>query len=261
MDIRIGCTGWSYDGWVGPFYPSTLHQKDHLKHYSSIFDITEINSTFYRIPTQSMAQKWYQDTPDNFIFTAKLPKIITHDNRLKPGPYLDQFFQAIKPMKSKMQIIVIQLPPSLSFSEAKERLEKMLNHLPKIYRYALEGRHESWFSDEVADYLRDRGVTLVWNEVDGVENPAPVTSDYIYLRLIGDRSIPESQFGKIQKDRTNEIKKWINKLGSVKVSMAMIMLNNHFAGFAPGSANQFRKLIGLEELAFTDKKQKTLGDF
>jgi len=257
LDIRIGCTGWSYEGWIGPFYPPTLNQKEHLKFYASIFDITEINSTFYRIPTISMAQKWYHDTPENFIFTAKLPKIITHDNRLWPGPYLDQFIQAIAPLKSKMKVLVIQLPPSLSFDETKDRLEKMINHLPKIYRYALEGRHESWFSDEVADYLRERNICLVWNEVDGVENPAPVTSDFVYLRLIGDRSINEDQFGKILKDRTSEMKKWISRLSSSKVSLAMVNLNNHFAGFAPGTANQFRKLIGMEELSFVDKKQSS----
>ena len=261
MEIKIGCTGWSYLGWIGPFYPNSLNQKDHLKHYSSVFDVTEINSTFYRIPNQSMTQKWFQDTPENFVFTAKLPKIITHENRLKPGPYLEQFLQAIKPMKSKLRVIVIQLPPSLSFEEAKERLEKMLNYLPKTYQYAVEGRHESWFSDRVSDYLKERNVCLVWNEVDEVENPAPVTTDFVYLRLIGDRSINEDQFGKILKDRTNEMKKWINKLSGVKASLAMVMLNNHFAGFAPGSANLFRKLMGLEELSFVDKKQKTLGDF
>ena len=261
MDIKIGCTGWSYSGWVGPFYPSSLPPTNQLKHYSSIFDTTEINSTFYRIPSQSNTQKWYNDTPENFIFSAKLPKIITHDNRLKPGLYLDQFLKAIEPMKSKMKVIIIQLPPSLSFDEAKERLDKMFNHLPKSHRYAIEGRHESWFSDKVFEYLHEKNVCLVWNEVEGVDNPAPVTTDFIYLRLIGDRSIPENQFGKIQKDRTKEMKKWIDKLKDSNVPLAMVNLNNHFQGFAPGSANQFRKLLGLEELSFADKKQKTLGDF
>ena len=107
----------------------------------------------------------------------------------------------------------------------------------------------------------ERDVSLVWNEVDGVDNPAQITSDFVYLRLIGDRSISEDQFGKILKDRTIEIKKWVDKVKSANVSLAMVMLNNHFAGFAPGSANLFRKMIGLEELSFTDKKQKTLGEF
>ncbi|MGQ0795666.1 MAG: DUF72 domain-containing protein [Nitrosopumilaceae archaeon] len=261
MEIKIGCTGWSYAGWIGPFYPNSLDAKYHLKHYSGIFDITEVNSTFYRIPSQAMTKKWYNDTPENFIFTAKLPKIITHDNRLKPGPSLDQFLQAITPMKSKMNVIVIQLPPSLSFEEAKEKLDKMLNHLPKSFRYALEGRHESWFSDKVFQYLREKNVCLIWNEVDGVNNPAPITTDFVYLRLIGDRSIPEDQFGKIQKDRTKEMKKWIDILKNTNVPIAYVNLNNHFQGFAPGSVNEFRRLLGLENLSFADKKQKTLGDF
>ena len=137
----------------------------------------------------------------------------------------------------------------------------MLNHLPLTYRYAIEGRHESWFSDEVFDYLQEKNVSLVWNEVDGVANPAPVTTDFIYLRLIGDRSIRDDQFGKIQKDRTSEMKNWIAKIKKTNVTLAMVMLNNHFPGFAPASANQFRKLMGLEELSFADKKQKTLGEF
>ncbi len=208
-----------------------------------------------------MTKKWNRDTPENFVFTAKLPKIITHENRLNQGPYLDQFLQAIKPLGSKMMILVIQLPPSLSFKESRGKLEKMLNHIPKTYRYAIEGRHESWFADEVTDYLSEKNVCLVWNEVNGVNNPAAVTTDFVYLRLIGDRSIHEEEFGKILKDRTSEMKKWIDKLRSAKVSSAMVMLNNHFAGFAPGSVNQFRKLMGLDELSFADKKQKSLGDF
>ena len=137
----------------------------------------------------------------------------------------------------------------------------MLNHLPKSYRYAIEGRHESWFSDDVFEYLRENNVCLVWNEVDGVENPPPVTTDFVYLRLIGDRSISDDQFGKILKDRTIEMKKWINKLKNANVPLAMVNLNNHFQGFAPRSANQFRRLMGFDELSFADKKQKSLGDF
>lgn len=154
-----------------------MEQTNFLKHYSSAFDITEINSTFYRIPTQDMTQKWNKDTPENFLFTAKFPKLITHDGRLKPSPYLDQFLQSIKPLGAKMSILVIQLPPSLSFSEAKPQLEKIVNHLPKDYRYAIEGRHKTWFDDHAYQFLSSRNLCLVWNEVEGVDNPAPITSD------------------------------------------------------------------------------------
>jgi len=112
-----------------------------MKHYASIFDITEINTTFYNIPSQAMTQKWHNDPPGNFVFTAKLPKAITHEGRLEPTQHLDRFLQAVRPLGTKLKTIVIQLPPSLSYNEAKDKLEKMLDHLPDSYRYALEARH------------------------------------------------------------------------------------------------------------------------
>ena len=263
MELKIGCTGWSYSGWVGPFYPKTMDDKEYLKHYSSAFDITEVNSTFYRIPSQSMTGKWFSDTPENFIFTVKLPKVITHEGRLKPGPYLDQFLNSLRPLESKMKVLVIQLPPSLSFSESRPHLEKMVKHLPTNYRYAVEGRHPSWFGEESYQFLRDKNLCLVWNEVEGVKNPAPVTTDFVYLRLIGDRSIPDSEFGKIQRDRTDLIQKWADKLDSIKnqVAYGIVIANNHFEGFAPVTANKLRVLTGLSYVSWKDTKQRSLSDF
>ena len=247
MDVKIGCTGWSYPGWIGPFYPKTMASSDYLKHYSKTFDITEINSTFYKIPSPYTTTKWFNDTHENFIFTAKLPKQITHDARLQPGPYLDQFLGSIKPLGSKMKILVIQLPPSLSFTESEQNLDKMVNHLPGNYRYAVEGRHPSWFSEKSFKFLSERKICLVWNEVQGVLNPADVTTDFVYLRLIGDRSIPENKFGTIQKDQAESIGKWIHKLDEIKnkVSLAVVMANNHFEGFSPYTANKLRLAMNL----------------
>ncbi len=263
LEVRVGCTGWSFGGWNGPFYPATMDPKDYLKHYAKSFDITEINSTFYRIPTQSMAAKWHADTPDGFVFTAKFPRVITHENRLRPGPYLDQFLNAIRPLGQKMKILVIQLPPSLSFPEARVQLEKMSGHLPETFRYAVEGRHPSWFGEDSYRFLSERNMSLVWNEVDGVANPAPVTADFVYLRLIGDRSIPESQFGRMHLDRTALVQKWAERLAEAGkgVSLAIVMANNHFEGFAPVTANKMRACLGLEHVTWKDRDQSTLSEF
>jgi len=262
MDLKIGCTGWSYQGWIGPFYPKTMADSDYLKHYSSAFDVTEVNSTFYRIPSQTMTKKWRDDTPPSFTFTAKLPKVITHDNRLKPGPYLDQFLNSLKPLGSKLKVLVIQLPPSLSFSESKPHLEKMVKHLPKNYRYALEGRHQSWFTDESYKFLSENNLCLVWNEVEGVTNPAHLTTDFVYLRLVGDRTIPENEFGTLHKDRTELITSWANKIKSIKnTAFGILMVNNHFEGFAAETANKLRLALGLDKVSWHDKKQRSLSDF
>ena len=161
-------------------------------------------------------------------------------------------------MHDKVLALVLQLPPSLSFQEAKPRLNELFSYLPPDFKYPIEGRHESWFTDDAFDYLSDNNHCLVWNEVQGVKNPAKITSDYVYIRLIGDRSIPESEFGKINIDRTQLIQNWADKIKKLKVESAIIMANNHFEGFGPFTANTLRMQLGLPELIWDEKKQQKL---
>ena len=161
--------------------------------------------------------------------------------------------------------MVLQLPPSLSFEEAQPRLEEMFSYLPQSIEYPIEGRHPSWFTKEAIGYLKANNQCLVWNEVAGVDNPIMITSDYLYVRLIGDRSISDSEFGKIARNRYNLIETWANRLQqnrpNPKLRLAMIMVNNHFEGFAPATANTLRIKLGMSELIWDEKKQKSLGDF
>jgi uncharacterized protein YecE (DUF72 family) len=263
LELNIGCTGWGYDGWVGPFYPKNLPPAKFLSHYSSVFDITEINSTFYAIPKMPVVKKWYSDTPSRFKFTAKLPKIITHENRLqKLSPHLEGFIESLKPLGTKLLLTVAQLPPSLSFEEAKPQLEQFGSFF-KDSTYVVEGRHQSWFSENSLRYLSDRKICLVWSDVEGIKNPAPLTADFVYLRLIGDRTIPEQSFGKTIRDRTADLKVWTERLVQLKdkIALAVIMANNRYEGFGPATANKLRVLFGLEELVFSDQKQTKLENY
>ena len=186
MEIKIGCTGWSYDGWAGTFYPKKLAKSNWLNYYSKIFPITEINSTYYKIPDQGTAKKWFSETPESFRFTAKFPSIITHEKKLKNIKHdVFQFLSSITPMHEKVLALVLQLPPSLSFHDAKPRINELFSYLPQDFKYPIEGRHPSWFTDEAYDYLEENNHCLVWNQVNGINNPGKITSDYIYLRLIG----------------------------------------------------------------------------
>jgi uncharacterized protein YecE (DUF72 family) len=263
LELSVGCTGWGYDGWVGPFYPKSLPNSKFLNHYSGIFDITEVNSTFYAIPKLQIVKKWYSDTPPQFKFTAKMPKIITHENRLqKLEPYLEQFLESMKPLGSKFLLSVVQLPPSLSFEDAKPNLE----HLESFFKnssYVIEGRHQSWFSENALRYLTDKKICLVWSDVQGIKNTAPLTSDLVYLRVIGDRSIPQKEFGKVLQDRTTDLKEWAEKINQLKdkITFAVIMANNRYEGFGPATANKLRLLLGLDAVAFSDTRQKTLENY
>jgi len=266
MLTKVGCTGWSYDGWAGTFYPGTSIKSNWLKYYSGVFDFTEINSTFYQIPSLIMTKKWEFDTPSDFRFSAKFPSIITHEQRLSDvKDYVHQFLEAMGPLQKKLIALVLQLPPTLSFSEARPRIDQMLKYLPENILYPIEGRHKSWFSKDAISYMEKKDLCLVWNELPDVENPAPITSNLIYLRLIGDRSIPEESFGKKVRDQSDVISKWSEKLEDAEeeneADMMLILANNHLEGFAPATANSIRVKLGMPEVKWEEKKQKHFGDF
>ena len=263
MNVKIGCTGWSYQGWSGTFYPRNLKSSQWLKYYSQLFDITEINSTFYRVPAQEIVRRWDADTPRHFRFTAKFPSLITHEKRLeKVNSEVFAFLASLAPIYEKISALVLQLPPSLSFEEARPRLGELFDLLPDDLACPIEGRHESWFTDEAVAYLRQNRHCLVWNEVAGVNNPMPITSDYLYIRLIGDRSIPDSEFGRVAKNKDDAIAGWAERLEGIRdIPLAMVVANNHFEGFGPHTANSLRMRLGMRELFWDEKRQKTLGGF
>ncbi len=163
-------------------------------------------------------------------------------------------------MYEKVLALVLQLPPSLSFAEAKPRIEELFSYLPPDFKYPIEGRHESWFTDEAYEYLKQNNHCLVWNEVKGVDNPYKITADYAYIRLIGDRSIPDSEFGKVILDRAELLEKWAQRIKSLenKVSLALVMTNNHYQGYGPATANTLRAKLGLKELIWEEGKQQKL---
>lgn len=261
MQTYIGCSGWSYDVWDGHFYPKKLPAARMLQYYSQIFDFVEIDSSFYRIPNRNMVQRWASITPPNFRFTAKFPQVVTHDTRLGGGlNYLLQFLEVMNPLKNKLLCLLMQLPPSLKKDEGLPKLERLMPHLWQKYRYAIEVRHKSWLTEDVYEILRKHRICLVWSQQDAIQTPPEVTTDFFYLRLIGDRSIEEADFGRIQKDRTAEMEKWAKVVNRVKhrLSFGVVAANNHYTGFGPATANNFRKLMGEETAVWEEMKQSRL---
>jgi uncharacterized protein YecE (DUF72 family) len=138
LQYYIGCSGWSYSSWKGPFYPKDIENNNWLNYYSKVFDYVEVDSSFYRIPNEFMVKNWYKKTPQNFRFTAKFPKIITHDRRLKNivEDQLDYFFDSISELKEKLLTLLIQLPPSMQIAEGLDALRSILPYLDKNFRHA-----------------------------------------------------------------------------------------------------------------------------
>lgn len=267
LAVKVGCSGWSYADWLGPFYPKDARPQVYLELYSSIFDCVEIDSTFYRAPAAVMVQQWFNSTPSGFVFAPKIPKRVTHDQHLENADsYMQHFTSTVGQLRGKLGPFVVQLPPSFKNPKHMRALKEFINSLNKNYRYAIEFRHASWFNPEVEKLLADSNVCQVWSVNQYLTTPATVTADFAYLRFVGDRAI--SEFKKIQKDQTEVMKTWNKTLKEVgdSVKERFVFFNNHFAGFGPGSVNEFRRLMGLVELDWSSlaqggAPQKTLFDF
>jgi len=265
--LRIGCSGWGYDDWLGSFYPSGTPKSDYLSLYSKVFDCVEVDSSFYRNPGPAMTKGWYRATPPAFLFTMKMPKRITHEKKLRGvGENLGWFYQAARELKEKCGPLVAQLPPSIKYDRDWTVMQAFVAALDPAYPHAIEFRHASWFRDDVYSLLRDRNVAMVWTENQYLRSPSAVTSDTVYLRMVGDREITE--FHKVQKDKSAEMRAWYKELeeSADSVKGALVFFNNHYAGFGPGSVNEFRRLAGLMEYGFpaqggASAGQKSLGEF
>jgi uncharacterized protein YecE (DUF72 family) len=168
----------------------------------------------------------------------------------------------------------------LQISEGLERLRKLVLELDTRFRYAVEVRHSSWFQDLAYNFFANNDICMVWSQLAELRTPPIVTTDFLYLRFIGDRNIQEKDFGRIQIDRVLEMQKWANDIQTVEdegIKLAIIAANNHYAGFGPGTVNIFRNMLGLPETKWEEKeeeeqqkqqkhpshdlKQRTLSDF
>jgi len=252
----MGCSGWSYSSWQGPFYPKEMENRAWLPYYSRIFNYVEIDSTFYNIPRESMVKNWARRTPENFRFTAKFPKIITHEKKFKNVQReLELFYQRMAPLKEKLIALLIQLPPSYKLKEGLEDFSSYNFFFEGEFRYAVEIRHSSWFSDLAYNFFKNNNIAMVWSQMDRLQTPPVVTSDFVYLRLLGDRRLEENQFDKIRIDRIEEIRNWANKMKEVKqnekdVKIGIVAANNHYGGYGPGTVDIFRQNMDMEKLSF-----------
>ena len=176
--VHIGTSGWSYEHWLGRFYPEEAKGESQLRQYARSFRSVEINATFYRMPSERAMDNWLAETPDDFLFAVKASRYITHRKRLKdPEIHVPIFKTRILRMKPKLGPILYQLPPSLPAN--LDRLKAFLDQLPEGPRYTMEFRHESWWTEEVYACLRAHGIAFCLFHLAGRETPEIVTADFV----------------------------------------------------------------------------------
>jgi uncharacterized protein YecE (DUF72 family) len=182
--VHVGTSGWSYDHWLGRFYPREAKGESRLRQYARTFRSVEINASFYRLPTEKAMRSWLDETPEDFVFAAKVSRFITHMKRLlDPEVHVPIFMGRIGMLAPKLGPLLVQLPPN--FAVDLDRLRAFCDQLPPGHRYAFELRHESWWTDEVLDFLRERNLGFCLFHLAGRETPEAVTADFAYIRLHG----------------------------------------------------------------------------
>jgi uncharacterized protein YecE (DUF72 family) len=245
---RIGCSGWGYDDWVGPFYPPGTPAGQFLSRYGRVFDLAEVDSSFYRAPAPFLTRRWAATTPEAFTFTLKVPRSITHD--AKPDEIPDRvagFRTSIEPIQTagKLGCLVLQFPPSFERSSGADQLQKILAEFPSDIPMAVELRHSSWWIPATREELENRKASLVWSVVPGVRPPFWVTGPFVYARFLGNRAL--TKFDRIQRDYRDEMvlmKRHFEDEGR-SVQEIFSLVNNHFMGYGPGTAQVLREVLGL----------------
>jgi uncharacterized protein YecE (DUF72 family) len=229
---RIGCSGWNYADWRGPFYPQREPQRRWLELYAERFDTVEVNTTFYRLPKREAVAAWVQQTPDRFVFTVKASRYLTHIKRLtdlRDG--VARFYERIEPLieAGRLGPVLWQLPGN--FHRDDQRLHDWLEALPSGL-HTIEFRHPSWFSHPVMRALREHGVALTIG--DHPERPFQThqaTADWRFVRFhYGAR-------GRGGNYSQSELQQWARRIAQWRRRQSVwAYFNNDWNAFAPANA-------------------------
>lgn len=237
--IRIGTSGWHYDHWIGPFYPEASPSEKMLSFYAARFDTVEVNNTFYQIPDENTLRTWLKTVDDDFLFSVKASRYITHMKKLKdPKDPLSRFFGSIGALDEKIGAVLFQLPPN--FGKNSDRLRSFIELLPDKYRYVFEFRDPDWFDEEIYNILKDNNAAFCIYEIEGRESPKQITTDFVYIRLHGPAK--RAYQGKYEKE---ELSGWAGAISTWTNSGKDVYcyFDNDQKGYAAINAMELRDML------------------
>ena len=258
--VRVGTSGFSAQGWVGTFYPEKTLPRDYLSRYSEKFDTVEVDSTYYGTPAEKTVRKWYDLTPPNFVFAAKVTQVITHEKCLLDCEAdIAEFTKVMGNLQEKAGPMLLQFPyfSRKAFAHGDEwlsRLEKFLPLLSREMKWAIEFRNKGWLGPKLMDILRKNKVTLALIDHPYMPRPQEImqkwdalTGEFAYIRLLGDRYAIEEQtkvWDKNIVDRNHELNEWAEVTNAVRERVPVYTyVNNHFAGHAPQTVREYLQTL------------------
>jgi uncharacterized protein YecE (DUF72 family) len=236
--LYIGTSGFSYDDWVGDFYPMDIASNKRLNYYAEYFDTVEINNSFYNLPTKKTFQNWADAVPDGFVFSVKANRYITHmKNLMVDEEPINRLLKRAEPLGRKLGPILFQLPPQWNLN--LERLEKFVNLLPTDYRFVFEFRNQTWYTEEVYELLKTNNLAFCIHDHQDAPSPEIVTADFVYFRFHGPDGYYQSKYNDQQLENWKlKIRKFLRQ--EVEV---YCYFNNDFQGFAIDNAQKLKNLL------------------
>lgn len=259
--IRVGCQGWNYADWTTQaggeriFYPRGTKSNEMLAVYAEAFDTIEVDSTFYAIPAGSAIENWYKRTPEDFTFSLKLPRDITHEHSLREGSFhiLEEFCERVAELKEKLAAVLIQLPPQFEASkENAQHLRQFLARIPNEIRFAIEFRNREWLVDWTFEELEKARVALCLDDGGWIpralmfEAIEKLKIDFAYVRFMGERDL--TTFDKVVRPQDAGLRIWKEEIERLEAKDVYVYFSNFYEGFAPASAGKFRELCGQKTI-------------
>jgi uncharacterized protein YecE (DUF72 family) len=241
--LRVGCSGWSYDEWVGPFYPEGIRTADRLAFYAEEFDSVEVNSTHYGTPSAATIDGWRSAVPADFRFAVKLHRFGTHRKKLmEPEQWVPRSAAPPELLGAQCGPLLVQLPPR--WRPELARLDAALTVLSRTLprrRRVVEIRDERWLGPALDELLARHRTALCHHDlldVDGLSRP---TASFVYVRFHGpDRARP--YHGSYSSQRLRAVAQQLAALLDGGID-AYAYFNNDIGAAAPADARRLRAMV------------------
>ena len=261
--LRLGTCSWTAKGWEKAFYAKTTKPSAYIAEYAGRFSTVEVDASFYGVPRDTTLDRWYDITPEGFVFSAKAPQAITHERFLEGcGRDLDTFLAAMGRLKEKCGPLLFQFPyfakrRGVTFQDFLDRLAPFLDLLPREgFRFAVEVRNKAWVCEPLTDLLHHHGVALALIDHPWMARPDTLfrhqgvaTADFLYVRWLGDRQGIEKVtkvWDAVVVDRRPELENWAAHLRAALERGLKVYgyVNNHYSGYAPENVAFLESLLG-----------------
>jgi uncharacterized protein YecE (DUF72 family) len=233
VTIYVGTSGWHYAEWRGLFYPERGSPSRWLEIYAERFATVEINATFYRLTSEATLRSWRDAVPDDFVFSVKASRYLTHVRRLAdPREPVELLLERTAALGSKRGPILVQLPPDLSLN--LDRLDQTLTAFGSAARVVVELRHSSWVTEETRALLQQHGAALCLTDRRGLTSPEWSTAPFGYVRFHEGQARPAPCYGRAA------LRTWATRLASLWPADddVYVYFNNDQRGCAPRDAHQ-----------------------